>query len=52
MAMVSAVTGEAINIVSGVDTSQSRIVQIATQLSGLNLKPEHRELVVTSVPGH
>jgi UDP-glucose 4-epimerase len=50
MAMVSAVTGEAINIVSGVDTSQSRIVQIATQLSGLNLKPEHRELVVTRLP--
>ncbi len=43
MAMQSAVTGEGINICSGIDTSQQRIVEIALQACGSYLKPEHRE---------
>jgi UDP-glucose 4-epimerase len=50
MAMESSITGEGLNIVSGTDTSQKRIVEIATQLSGTKLTPEYRELVVTRLP--
>lgn len=42
MAMESQVTGEGINICSGVDTSQNRIVEIVTQACGSTLKPEYR----------
>jgi UDP-glucose 4-epimerase len=50
MAMDSAVTSEAINIVTGVDTSQKRIVEIATKLCGSTLEPEYRPFVVTRLP--
>jgi UDP-glucose 4-epimerase len=50
LAMESAVTGEGINVVSGVATSQKRIVEIATQASGSALEPIHRPLVVTRLP--
>lgn len=43
MAMESAVTGESINICSGLATTQSRIVEIAAQACGSTLKPEHRQ---------
>ena len=43
MAMESQVTGEGINICSGVDTSQIRIVEIVTQACGSSLKPEYRQ---------
>jgi len=50
MAMESAVTGEGINICSGVDTPQRRVVEIALQECGSTLKPEYRPLVVTRLP--
>lgn len=50
MAMASEVSGEGINICSGVDTSQARIVEIATQACGSSLKPEIRPFVVTRLP--
>ena len=43
MAMESAVTGESINICSGVETSQYRIVEMVTEACGSNLEPEIRE---------
>jgi len=50
LAMESAVAGEGFNIVSGVATSQKRIVEIATEASGSTLDPIHRPLVVTRLP--
>ena len=50
MAMESPVTGECINICTGVDTSQKRIVDIALQACGSSLKPEYRPYVVTRLP--
>ena len=50
MAMESAVTGEGINIVSGQDTSQSRVVEIALQACGSTLKPERRPLGPLPIP--
>src|SRR5260221_11183343 len=50
MAMESPVTGEAINICAGVDTSQSRIVEIATQACGSTLTPEYRPFKITRLP--
>ena len=50
MAMESACSGEAINICTGVDTSQARIVEIATKASGSSLQPEYRPFVVTRLP--
>ena len=43
MAMESAITGEGINICSGVETSQNRVLEIVTQACGSNLKPEIQE---------
>ncbi len=43
MAMESAVTGEGINVCSGVETSQQRMVEIVTQACGSTLKPEYRQ---------
>lgn len=42
MAMESAVTGEAINICTGKDTSQARIVELVLQASGSSLEPAYR----------
>jgi len=50
MAMESAVSGEGINVCSGVDTSQARVVEIVTQACGSSLKPEYRPFVVTRLP--
>jgi UDP-glucose 4-epimerase len=50
MAMESSVTDDGINICSGVDTSQKRVVDIILQASGSPLKPEHRPLVITRLP--
>jgi UDP-glucose 4-epimerase len=41
LAMESSVTGEGINICSGVDTSQNRIMEIVAQACGSSLKPEY-----------
>jgi UDP-glucose 4-epimerase len=43
MAMESPVTGEGINICSGVATSQNRIVEIALKACGSDLKPQLRQ---------
>jgi UDP-glucose 4-epimerase len=50
MAMEGKVSGEGINICSGVDTSQARIVEIALQACNSSLKPEYRPFVVTRLP--
>jgi len=50
MAMESALTGEGINIVTGIDTSQARIVEIVTQACGSDLRPEYRPFKVTRLP--
>jgi UDP-glucose 4-epimerase len=43
MAMESAVTDEGINICSGVEMSQNRILEIVAQACGSNLRMEVRE---------
>ena len=43
MAMESAVTGEDINICSGVETSQRETVELVTRACGSNVQPEVRE---------
>src|SRR5260221_11393200 len=50
MAMESPVTGEAINICTGVDTAQGRIVEIATKACGSTLDPEYRPFKRTRPP--
>jgi len=42
MAMAAEVTGESFNIVTGVATSLSRIVELLLQITGSRLKPENR----------
>jgi UDP-glucose 4-epimerase len=42
MAMESAVSGEGINVVAGVDTSQNRIAEIILKATGTSLQPEYR----------
>lgn len=41
MAMASEVTGEVFNVVSGVETTIKRIVEILLDLAGSDLEPEH-----------
>jgi UDP-glucose 4-epimerase len=43
MAMASAVTAESINICSGANTSQRRIVEIASRACASRLEPQYRE---------
>jgi UDP-glucose 4-epimerase len=43
MAMESPVSGEGLNVCSGVATSQNRVVEIVMQACGANLKPEVRQ---------
>lgn len=43
LAMASEATGEAMNVASGVDTSQKRIVELVIQACNSNLKPEFRD---------
>ena len=50
MAMESDVSGEAFNIVSGRDTSQKRIVELALAATGSNLQPEYRPFKVLRMP--
>lgn len=50
LAMESAVTGDAFNIVGGQDTSQARIVEIALEAASSTLTPEHRPLGPTPLP--
>jgi UDP-glucose 4-epimerase len=50
MAMESDVSGEGINIVTGRDTSQKRIVEIAIAASGSDLQPEYRSFKVLRLP--
>jgi UDP-glucose 4-epimerase len=50
MAMESAVTGEGINIVTGRDTSQKRIVEIAIAACGSSIQPEYRPFKVLRLP--
>lgn len=42
MAMVSEASGEGMNIASGVDTSQNRVIEILSQACKTNLKPDYR----------
>ena len=50
MAMASDLSGEGFNIVTGRDTSQKRIVEIAIEATGTDLKPEYRPFKVTRLP--
>ena len=50
MAMESAVTGESINIVTGRDTSQKRIVELAIAACGSDIQPEYRPFKVLRLP--
>ena len=50
MAMASDVSGEAFNIVTGRDTSQKRIVEIALEAAGSDLKPEYLPFKVLRLP--
>jgi UDP-glucose 4-epimerase len=42
LAMGSAASGESVNVATGVDTSQNRIVELVIEACGSDLKPEHR----------
>jgi UDP-glucose 4-epimerase len=50
LAMESKVTCESINICSGVDTSQKRVVEIILEACESSLKPEYRPVTVTRLP--
>jgi UDP-glucose 4-epimerase len=50
MAMASDVTCEGINILSGGDTSQARIVELVAKACGSDIAPEYRPLKVTRLP--
>jgi UDP-glucose 4-epimerase len=53
MAMESVVTGEAVNICAGVDTTQRRVLELVTRACGSTLAPlhaEHGEAPPRSVP--
>jgi UDP-glucose 4-epimerase len=43
LGMASDVSGEPINIVSGIDTSQSRIVELVAEACGSAIRPEYRD---------
>lgn len=50
MAMESDVSGEAFNLVTGRDTSQKRIVEIALEATGSDLQPEYVPFKVLRLP--
>ena len=50
ISMESPVSGEAINICAGEDTSQNRVVEIVLQKCGSDLRPQSRPLIVTRLP--
>jgi UDP-glucose 4-epimerase len=50
MAMESEVSGEAFNLVTGRDTSQKRIVELALEAAGSDLEPEYVPFKVLRLP--